>query len=335
MATAVHQTTWREDDIATGKTRVEIAIWADEQRKIDNQGDGEFEDRMKTNRRCDAINDIVVTYPTIGSRIVSRMNPREQLRRADRVWIDVADLERDETLRAACELIGWVRETYAIDPDEYVNRAIERYLNRVDSKGYRGDKRGTTVSVSVVSGNGDAWEREAGTGFTASGTYEMRAAGSSLNRWAGLHWPSVAVPAGATINSATADVYVSATSADDPNGDLHMEDADSPGDFSATADVSGRTITTAFTNWNTTGIGSGFQTSADFTSAVQEVIDRPGWATGQNMVSLWRGARSGGGSLTCRDYGWSSSYAATLDIDYTAGGAGADSGAVMMMGFPV
>lgn len=143
----------------------------------------------------------------------------------------------------------------------------------------------------------------------------------TASRYGGFRFQNVTIPQGATISAATLTGTIPAVFNDSPDVTIWCEAADNAAAFAATNNnISGRTATTATATWTATDIGTGAKTSVDFAAAVQEVINRAGWASGNALVVILKGnsvnplrfnAYDGGGA----DY-------ATLDVTYTAGGGG-------------
>ena len=100
---------------------------------------------------------------------------------------------------------------------------------------------------------------------------------------------NITIPQGATINDAYLIFLASTTHVEDTvNIQIYCEDADNPSTFSSYADVDGRTLTTAYTAWNSV---SHFSEHVEYqfpsiTSAVQEVVNRAGWSPGNSLVII-------------------------------------------------
>ena len=153
----------------------------------------------------------------------------------------------------------------------------------------------TTITVNPSASNHDAWQGTAGA-ITLTG--EVRVASGIA--WGGLLLPSVAVPAGATINSATLYYQASATTHDDPGQTWYAQAADDAGVFTTTtSDISSRPRTTASVADAATGIGNTTYRSVDVTGPLAEVFGRTGWASGNDAALL---ADNTGGDLWIRSY---------------------------------
>ena len=218
------------------------------------------------------------------------------------------------------------REDFARNNDAEMVANIEAYWERKLRAAAEGkpwpQHHNTTLNLQVGASADDADERDDDAGFSSTDTaILMNGHADAISRWnCGMRFTGVTIPQAATIDAATLVVETRFTSVDDPNLQIHMEDVDSAVDFATTADVNDRVITTAFTAWVATGIGVGTRTSPDFTTAVQELVDRGSWASGNAAVVLARGKSDATGLFNVKSYDDSSANAPKLDIDYTAAG---------------
>ncbi len=143
----------------------------------------------------------------------------------------------------------------------------------------------------------------------------------SFLTWILCRFQNVTIPKGATINSATFTVVNQGGGAgDDADGTVYCEDIDDSPTISATdTDITGRTLTTASVSWLDLNIGVGNTSSPpDMASVIQEVVDRAGWASG-NDLSVIGVPNTNGRILNFESYEQSTANAAKLDIDYSAG----------------
>lgn len=123
--------------------------------------------------------------------------------------------------------------------------------------------------------------------------------------------------AGDTCTSAVAQLNFTSGSLDDPNCQIHLQDSQVIYVVSTSDnDVSDRPLTTNYTTWNATGVGTGWITTPDFASAVQEVIDTHG--TVAKMAVIFKGLS--GTNFRFRDYSNTPADAAKLILNITAGG---------------
>lgn len=133
----------------------------------------------------------------------------------------------------------------------------------------------------------------------------------------GTRFLNVTIPQGATINSATLEVYIATTSYDDPHIDIYGEDQDNAGVFTTAANnIQNRTRTTAKVDWDGTGIGTGWETLPDVATLIQEIVNRAGWSSGNALAILFDGMTSV--ALRFRQWDYSThTLGAKLAIDYT------------------
>ena len=137
------------------------------------------------------------------------------------------------------------------------------------------------VSVRVNAGNDDAEELISdGSMYRNSSDLEM-----SYDNFVGglqiigLRFTGLAIPQGATINSAYVEFETDETDSGATNLLIYGEDIDNAGGFGAGAnDISNRSRTLAFSSWaagawNT--VNELHQTS-DLSTIVKEIVDRPG-----------------------------------------------------------
>ena len=183
----------------------------------------------------------------------------------------------------------------------------------------------TTLNLVIGAGVDDAYERNDSVGFTSAAAFNYAAnADSDANGSysTGGRFTNVTIGNGDTIDTAVMQVqYNNSNFEDDPLLDIHMEDVDDSANFTTTASVASRARTTASTFWDAEDIGLGYVTSPDFTAAVQEVVDRGGWASGNAMMVIqWTTGRATQRILRTHSYDDDSAKAWKLDITYTAAG---------------
>ena len=134
-------------------------------------------------------------------------------------------------------------------------------------------------------------------------------------KWGGMRYTGIAINQKDSITSAklTLRVY---PNEDDPNLDIYCEDADDASTFSTdNYNISNRTRTANYVNWTETDIGSGIKDTPDLISIVQEVIDRTGWGTGNDIVFIFDGL-SGGGYLGFYTWDYMQYYSPWLTVTW-------------------
>lgn len=133
----------------------------------------------------------------------------------------------------------------------------------------------------------------------------------------GFRFTNIAIPQGSTIVSAYLTLTSQANSNGTPGFLIKGEDADDTSAFSTYANFVGRTRTTASVAWN-----PGAQTAedvvdtSDISAVVQEIVNRGGWTSGNDMTFFIENNASNSWLLVY-DYADSSVKSAKLTIEYT------------------
>jgi PKD repeat protein len=150
----------------------------------------------------------------------------------------------------------------------------------------------TTFERRVTVGTDDAEESALGLLSLASSDLELVFDGS--NQWVGLRFTNVTVPRGATIARAYLQFQAKELQSEVTSLTIHGQAADNPVTFSSSSIVSSRPRTAAAATWappawavlNEAGAN---QRSVDLAPVIQEIVNRPGWASGNAMVILISG----------------------------------------------
>ena len=142
----------------------------------------------------------------------------------------------------------------------------------------------TSISITV-SANSDDADQDPSTGQMWVGDGY-----SNLDNYVGERFQNVTIPAGATITSATLELFSRNTTTSSFSVNIHAQDADSPSTFSTSNyDLSNRTRTSASVGWTVSSVSYTADqsfTSPDFSAVVQEVVDRSGWSSGNSLVVI-------------------------------------------------
>jgi len=173
-----------------------------------------------------------------------------------------------------------------------------------------------TVTPQVAASADDAYESGSGDVNT---TYEHNHI-TVTPRYIFQRW-QLNVPQGATISSATVEVYCHDGSYDDAHWDIQGEDADNASEASAGADnydVTGRDKTTAKVDWDEDSTGSGWVSPSDITAIVQEVVNRAGWSSGNYFALIWESQANIDFDVRHYDYS-GNAHGAKLSVTYTTG----------------
>ncbi len=174
-----------------------------------------------------------------------------------------------------------------------------------------------TFNGTITQSSDDA--HQSGTGTVTTNGTTIGLGGAAL--WAGFRIANVTIPPGSTINSAPASVVLTTTTNDTPQLDIYGEAADNANTYTGSStEISGRPRTASKVNWSGTDIGTGRKTIGDLKTIVQEIIDRPGWSSG-NAINFLFDALSGIG-LVIAAYDQDPADAFQITIDYTPPAAG-------------
>lgn len=143
------------------------------------------------------------------------------------------------------------------------------------------------TALTYYGGSGDCWADEIS--FYTGGT-ELQVAGSNLlnnvNVWDWIPFANIGLPQGFLISSAT--IYWTATRdrSDACETKIGCEDADNPSTPTSGGDISGRTLTSNYTTASLEAYTTGNEYGYDVTDAVQEILNRAGWAYGNQLAIL-------------------------------------------------
>ena len=143
------------------------------------------------------------------------------------------------------------------------------------------------------------------------------------NQWVGMRFRDVALPPRAVITRAYIQFTVDEAQSNSTSVTLYGQAADNPAAFAATtANISARprtAATVAWNNipaWNTLGAAGNDQRTPDLKAIVQEIVNRPGWASGNALVMML----DGNGHRTANSYDLSANGAPQLVVEYAPAG---------------
>ncbi len=176
-------------------------------------------------------------------------------------------------------------------------------------------------TARVGTGNDDAEENVArgSIGLTSSDLEFMSDKGSL--QLAGMRWQGVSVPQGASILRAYIELTTDETGSAATDLQLRGEAVGDAAAFTNTTfDISSRTSTTSVVAWTNVvpwlAVGQTHQTP-NIASLVQEIVDRPDWATGNAMVIIAAPVGSNNGPRTAESYNGVPASAPLLYIEYS------------------
>ena len=178
----------------------------------------------------------------------------------------------------------------------------------------------TSVDVAVSASSDDAEERSAGRMGLDSSDLEMTQDSSHVQT-IGIRFADVPVPPGATVGNAYIQFTVDETGSDPTSLTIAAQADDNPATFiTSTGDITLRPVTPASISWSpapwtTIGAAGADQQTANLAPLVQQLINRPGWATGNAMAFIV----SGSGRRVAESADGSSGDEPVLHIDFTVG----------------
>lgn len=174
-----------------------------------------------------------------------------------------------------------------------------------------------SLYVRVAAGSDDAEESATGNVSRTSSDLELVHDGS--DQTVGMRFNDVSLPPGAIVTSATIQFQVDEAHSGATSLTIQGEATDNAATFSGTSgDVSTRARTVSSVPWSpapwpTVGEAGPDQRTPDIASVVQEIVSRPGWASGNALSILITGT----GKRTAESYDGLAAAAPLLRIDYT------------------
>lgn len=175
----------------------------------------------------------------------------------------------------------------------------------------------TRVDVRVAAGSDDA--EESSTGSVSLGSSDLELVTDASVQTIGIRFPGLAIPPGAVIRSAAVQFQVDEATADATTLTIQAQADDDASTFTTTsADISSRPRTTARVSWippawTTVGAAGVEQRTADLAVVIQEIVNRPGWRSG-NAIAL---IITGTGKRVAAAYEVSAAAAPILNLEYT------------------
>ena len=178
-----------------------------------------------------------------------------------------------------------------------------------------------TSEVQVASGSDDAEENASG--YVSSRSNDLELVYSRGNQTVGIRFNSVDVPHDATIVNAYVQFMVDETDSEATSLTIEGEDIDNAATFiSSRSNISSRARTSANMSWSpavwtTVGEAGSDQRTPDVSRIIQEIIDRPGWSSGNSLVAIITGT----GKRVAESYNGNRSGAPMLHVEYATGSA--------------
>ena len=154
--------------------------------------------------------------------------------------------------------------------------------------------------IQITDTNDDVYERNAtiwngATGCSGAPCAARVSTSPSGGRHTGLRFPGVTAVRGAFITSATLEGYIPSTARDDLLSTVKGHAMSNAPNYVDDPRVSGRVPTRSSVSVNQPNWGTGWK-SIDVTTIVQEIVNRPGWNSGDAMALLVLGSLMGSGN---------------------------------------
>ena len=172
------------------------------------------------------------------------------------------------------------------------------------------------IDRRIAAASDDAEEDAAGN--ISGNTSDIELVYSGTNQTVGLRFTNVTVPAGAAISGAYIQFEADEIQSEVTNLTLRGQAADNAGTFTTAAgNVSTRPRTTASVSWSPAawtlvGEAGSNQRTSELKTVLQEIVNRPGWASGNSLVLIV----SGTGTRVARSYDNTPAAAPLLHVDY-------------------
>ena len=140
-----------------------------------------------------------------------------------------------------------------------------------------------------------------------------------------MRFTGATIGQGDTIDAASIQLRAAIIAGTIPTTYIEGEDADDAATFTTSANYDGRARTSAVSWTPGAWVDNTWYTSSELKTLLQAIVNRGGWA-GDGVVFFWRYDVLGWGGVQkvigADNYDADTTWAAKLDLDYTAGGAG-------------
>lgn len=180
-----------------------------------------------------------------------------------------------------------------------------------------------TLDVRISVGTDDAEERADGAIPIASGALDLVFDGS--NQTVGLRFNGIDIPKGATITNAYVQFQVHQATSGTTSLTIQGQEADNAETFSNSRfNVSSRPRTSSSVGWSpapwtAAGDEGPDQRTANISSIIQHIVDRPGWSSGNSLALFITGS----GRRSAKAFEGKAVAAPLLHIEYSVGSPGA------------
>ncbi|MEO7319729.1 MAG: G8 domain-containing protein, partial [Chthoniobacteraceae bacterium] len=153
-----------------------------------------------------------------------------------------------------------------------------------------------TLTLPIAASADDAEESAAGVVSLTSTDLELVNDGAAGNQTIGLRFPGIAIPPGALVTEAHLQFTADEVQSEGTDLDIAAEAANDSAPFTTVAgNLSSRAITATSVlwqpaAWTTIGETAAAQKTPNLAAVVQEIVSRPGWASGHALAFLIEGS---------------------------------------------
>ncbi len=174
------------------------------------------------------------------------------------------------------------------------------------------------LDIRVAAGSDDAEESASGRLKLTSSDLEL--VQESSNQTVGMRFNGVTIPPGATITLATVQFQADETHSGGTSLTIEGQAANNPPTFSSSANITSRARTSASVAWSpppwdNKGEQGPDQQTPDIATVIPEIVDQPGWASGNSLVIIVTGA----GKRVAESYDGDQNGAPLLHVEYYTG----------------
>ncbi len=203
-----------------------------------------------------------------------------------------------------------------------LSNAVNATIVRTEGTGHIVNDDGATVTYDtrVLAGNDDAEEMSNTSVSLVSSDLEMMTDGSNVQRAVGVRFGGIPIPRGTRVTSAWIQFHAREAHSDPTSLVIRAEAADSARSFvAANGNLTARPTTTAQVAWTDVpawiaGRAGPEQKTPELRAVIQEIVDRPGWNSGNPIAILVTGA----GHRSASSFENTPSGAALLHVQYSA-----------------
>jgi hypothetical protein len=178
-----------------------------------------------------------------------------------------------------------------------------------------------TVDIPLAAGSDDAEQQASGSVNITSSDLDMMTDGSTVQAALGLRFVDIPMPRGATVDSAYIQFTADEAHPDTTSLTIQGQAADDAATFATTkSNVTSRSRTSAGVAWTpvpwvTTGAQGVDQRTPDLAPILQELVLRPGWASGNAVAFVVTGT----GKRVARSFDATKGGTPVLHVVYTTG----------------